>query len=382
MPTKLLISLATLALIGAMALPQLGCGNKPEAYDTGGGGDGEGHFVTWEEIRDSDGGITVTNPETGMTWTILGIRTDEADHSNAKQNAERVLINHTDIAGMVGLWEYNPPAILQAVRAANMLDKVRIVGFDENDVTLRAIAEGEIVGTVVQNPYEFGFRSVELLCAEVRGQDYDMPANRLLFLPVRVILADVTGLDSEKYIAADAFIPYKASLLAGTGPVPSYDRSAYDNTDPVTIHFVANGVHPFWDLAARGCDRGAGEFNAQVVFYAPPTGQVEEQKRHVESMITSGVDALSISPIDASGQVQMINDASRQMTVMTCDSDAPDSDRIFYVGTDNVLAGYEAGLLLAEACPQGGKVMLFVGKLSVLNAQERSQGVINALFGQ
>jgi ribose transport system substrate-binding protein len=43
------------------------------------------------------------------------------------------------------------------------------------------------------------------------------------------------------------------------------------------------------------------------------------------------------------------------------------------------MAGRAAGQLIKEAIPDGGKVMLFVGKMEVLNAQERSQGIIDEL---
>ena len=69
------------------------------------------------------------------------------------------------------------------------------------------------------------------------------------------------------------------------------------------------------------------------------------------------------------------------MLVVTQDSDAPKSDRAFYVGTDNVAAGRQAGELIKEALPQGGKIMVFVGKIDARNAQERLQGIKEALQG-
>src|SRR5258705_8683965 len=39
----------------------------------------------------------------------------------------------------------------------------------------------------------------------------------------------------------------------------------------------------------------------------------------------------------------------------TQDSDAPNSNRMFYIGTDNVAAGRQAGELVKEALPEGGK---------------------------
>jgi hypothetical protein len=52
-----------------------------------------------------------------------------------------------------------------------------------------------------------------------------------------------------------------------------------------------------------------------------------------------------------------------------------------YVGTDNVAAGRQAGELIKEALPHGGKIALFVGKLDARNAQERLQGVKEAIVG-
>ena len=68
-------------------------------------------------------------------------------------------------------------------------------------------------------------------------------------------------------------------------------------------------------------------------------------------------------------------------TRVTQDSDAPDGNRSCYIGTDNVAAGRQAGELLKEALPQGGKIMVFVGVLDAANAQQRYQGLKEALAG-
>jgi len=351
----------------ALALNLPGCGGGTSSSTIT-----PGEKVTWEDVR--DGSVTVTNPETGVEWTIVTIMTDNMDRVNAKANAENMLNKHDDLAAMVGLWAYNPPLIHQAVSAADRLDQVAIVGFDENQETLDAIAKGEIVGTVVQNPYEFGFRSVEMLSAIARGQGdaLDIPENGMLYIDTMVIQQDnVADFSAEM-----------ASKLAGTGPILDYDAAAYDTADEVDIHFVANGVAAFWELAGRGCDKAGPEFNANVSVYLPPNGQVEEQQRYIQDMITNNADGLALSPISSDGQDDIINAAAEVMAVIACDSDAPNSDRLFYLGTNNYAAGRQAGQMVAEACPEGGKVVIFVGKLEVLNAQERSQGVIDYLLGQ
>ena len=45
-------------------------------------------------------------------------------------------------------------------------DGLAVIGFDEQPDTLQAIKDGHCHGTVVQNPYEYAYRSLELLAPE------------------------------------------------------------------------------------------------------------------------------------------------------------------------------------------------------------------------
>ena len=72
---------------------------------------------------------------------------------------------------MVGLYAYNPPAILEVAKSKSMAGEIKIVGFDEDWETLKAIAAGEIEATVVQDPFMYGYRSVEALAAKAKGDD-------------------------------------------------------------------------------------------------------------------------------------------------------------------------------------------------------------------
>ena len=52
----------------------------------------------------------------GDQYTILGTRTDNFDNAKAKQNAQDVISKYPDIGCMVGLFAYNPPLCLQAIK--------------------------------------------------------------------------------------------------------------------------------------------------------------------------------------------------------------------------------------------------------------------------
>ena len=86
---------------------------------------------------------------------------------NAQQALEK--IGAEPRVCMIGLWAYNPPKILEAVRSDKKYKHVKIVAFDEAWETLDGIESGEIYATVVQDPFNFGYRSVEILAAEARG---------------------------------------------------------------------------------------------------------------------------------------------------------------------------------------------------------------------
>jgi ribose transport system substrate-binding protein len=120
-------------------------------------------------------------------YQILGVMTDDANHTKARANVEDTLTKHPDIACLVGLWSYNGPAIVNAVNAAGKAKKVQIVCFDEQDDTLKGVKDGSIYSTVVQKPFEFGYQSVKVLAALARGDTSVIPASKVVDTGVRVI---------------------------------------------------------------------------------------------------------------------------------------------------------------------------------------------------
>ena len=148
------------------------------------------------------------------------------------------------------------------------------------------------------------------------------------------------------------------------------------------LAFVTNNASDFWTIARKGVEQADTELaNVTVEFKIPSEGTAADQKRVVDDLLAKGIDGMAISPVDPDNQTQLINDASRQALVVTQDSDAPKSDRSCYIGTDNVAAGRQAGDLIKEALPQGGKIMVFVGKSDARNAAERYQGIKESLQG-
>ena len=126
--------------------------------------------------------------------TIVGTMTDQTDRAKAKANVEDTVTRHPDIAGMVGLFEYNPPLIMEALDRTGKLGKVKVMGFDENPSTLQGIKDGTVVATVVQNPYQYGYKSIEMLNELHKGNKSAIPENKFVDIPARVI--DSTNVDA------------------------------------------------------------------------------------------------------------------------------------------------------------------------------------------
>jgi ribose transport system substrate-binding protein len=153
------------------------------------------------------------------------------------------------------------------------------------------------------------------------------------------------------------------------------------STSTHRLAFITNNAADFWTIARKGTEKAAAEMPDVTVEFRLGDGTAAAQKRIVDDLLAKGVDGIAISPIDPANQTAMLDDAAQKAVVVTHDSDAPNSKRECYVGTDNVAAGRQAGDLIKEALPQGGNIALFVGELDARNAQERLQGIKEAIVG-
>jgi ribose transport system substrate-binding protein len=169
-------------------------------------------------------------------------------------------------------------------------------------------------------------------------------------------------------------------LIAATALLPSSFAAASDK--PVNVAFLTNNASDFWTIARAGCEQAQKEVpNVKVEFKIPADGTAAEQTRIFDDLLVKGIQGIALSPVDPANQTAMIDRGTEKALIVTQDSDAPKSKRAFYVGTDNVAAGRQAGELIKKAVPQGGKIMLFVGKRDAQNAKERIQGIEETLKG-
>jgi ribose transport system substrate-binding protein len=171
-------------------------------------------------------------------------------------------------------------------------------------------------------------------------------------------------------------------VLAGCNKSDQSSTAAPGGAKPVHLAFVTNNAANFWTIARQGTEQATKDLDGVTVdFLIPSQATAAEQKSIIDDLLAKGVDGIAMSPIDPANQVQMINDAAKQALIFTQDSDAPNSDRMCYIGTDNKAAGHQAGEMIKKALPNGGKIMVFVGKIDAQNAKDRFEGLKEELAG-
>lgn len=164
-------------------------------------------------------------------------------------------------------------------------------------------------------------------------------------------------------------------LMAGCGGSSSKDKT-------LKLAFLTNNASSFWTIARKGCEDGVKEAGGvQLDFRIPSSGSAAEQQQILDDLVAKGVDGIAVSPVDPANQTDILNKVASQALLITHDSDAPQSKRVSYIGTDNTAAGREAGKLVKEALPNGGKIMVFVGTLDAQNAHDRYTGLKEELAG-
>jgi ribose transport system substrate-binding protein len=170
-----------------------------------------------------------------------------------------------------------------------------------------------------------------------------------------------------------------ASLLAACAPAPAATTQPAADKPAAAEGFYAflpKGLdNPYWDNCRKGMESEMAKLGVKAEFIGPEKSDATLQVGVIESVIARKPLAIAISPNDPA----TVNDLIAQATaagikVITWDADAPDSQRILYIGTDNYNAGATAAETLSKVLGGKGKVAILNGALTALNAQQRTNG--------
>ncbi|MFA0767980.1 MAG: hypothetical protein OXFUSZZB_001308 [Candidatus Fervidibacter sp.] len=153
--------------------------------------------------------------------------------------------------------------------------------------------------------------------------------------------------------------------------------------EKVVIAGIGKSIHAYWREVELGMKAAAKKFKGcQIRWFVPSKEDVRAQVATLESYLAQGVDGIAIGPSNPAaikGAVQKALKAG--IPIVTFDTDAPDSGRLLYIGTDNYKAGYEAGKTMVKLLKGNGKVAICTGSLTALNSVQRMDGFKAALKG-
>ena len=100
------------------------------------------------------------------------------------------------------------------------------------------------------------------------------------------------------------------------------------------LAFVVNGASDFWKLAEAGVKKAQGELpNYELSLKYPEQAAAAIQQRLMDDLVAAGVDAIMVSAVDPETSTEALNRVGGQVPLFTTDCDAPDTNRIAYIGS-------------------------------------------------
>jgi ribose transport system substrate-binding protein len=154
--------------------------------------------------------------------------------------------------------------------------------------------------------------------------------------------------------------------------------SRHDSTE--TYYLVASNIQlPYWKTAIEGLNRAATDLKVKAEAVGPDTYDTHAQRDAFRKVVGQKPAGIMISAADPELMRPEIDSAiAAGIPVITMDSDAPNSHRLFFIGTNNYQAGVTGGRVLAERLGPKGNVVVFTIPAQA-NLIERLRGYEDAL---
>lgn len=154
--------------------------------------------------------------------------------------------------------------------------------------------------------------------------------------------------------------------------------SAHDS-DEYYVFVSANLQVPYWKTAGTGFNNAASQLKVRADFTGPQTYDAKAERDAVDQAVQKKATGILLSVADANALKDGIDKAiAAGIPVVTLDSDAPSSKRLFFIGTNNYQAGFTGGQRLAQELKGKGNVVVFTMP-DQPNLQDRLRGYKDAL---
>ena len=165
-----------------------------------------------------------------------------------------------------------------------------------------------------------------------------------------------------------------ALLMTSCAPLPHSPKETY-------ILVTTNSKVAYWQSAVAGLNHAANEMKVKAELLGPDTYDTKAEHDEFQRAVQQKPSGIMISAADANLMAPDINAALQQgIPVITIDSDAPNSKRLLFIGTDNYNAGTLGGQLVVKLLNGKGNVVIFTMP-NQSNLNERLHGYQSAFDG-
>jgi ribose transport system substrate-binding protein len=154
---------------------------------------------------------------------------------------------------------------------------------------------------------------------------------------------------------------------------------ATHDSDEYYVFVSANLQVPYWKVAGTGFSNAAGQFKVRSDFQGPQSYDARAERDALDQAVQKKATGILLAVTDAGLLKDSIDKAvAAGIPVITIDSDAPASKRLFFIGTNNYQAGFTGGTRLAQELKGKGNVVVFTMP-DQPNLQDRLRGYKDAL---
>jgi len=142
---------------------------------------------------------------------------------------------------------------------------------------------------------------------------------------------------------------------------------------------AANIGLPYWKTADAGLQAAAAQYGVKAEMRGPNSLDAKAEADELDAMIARHPAGILVSAADPKLIQPEIDKAlAAGIPVITIDSDSPESQRLYFVGTNNLQAGRLGGQRLVQKLSGKGNVVFFTIS-GQLNAEERLKGYKDVL---
>src|SRR6202050_441909 len=151
------------------------------------------------------------------------------------------------------------------------------------------------------------------------------------------------------------------------------------DSDEYFVFVAANLQVPYWQAAGAGFKKAADLFKVRSDFVGPNNYDPKAERDALDQAVQKKATGILVGVTDSALLKDSIDKAiAAGIPVITMDSDAPASKRLFFIGTNNYAAGVSGGMRLAQELHGKGNVVAFTMP-DQHNMQDRLRGYRDAL---